>query len=172
MDRTALSWFNSFLKDWHQRVKWNDQLSDSDQINIGVFQGEGNSQLLFSLFINSIISYINNCTLRQFADDTCLSIVSKTDPTSINSAISKINNDLIGIEKFCDLFQLNINPKKSKAIIVSSKYRVNLISYKEMSPIKIQNETIEYVEYVKYLGNSFNRTFSASEHVDTFCKKI
>lgn len=72
----------------------------------GVFQGEGSAQLLFTLFINHISSYVHYCELRQFADDTSISIECNVNSTDIENAINKINKDLESIDEFCNLFQL------------------------------------------------------------------
>jgi hypothetical protein len=172
LDAIALKWYISFLNGWSQSVAWNGIGSDSKSIKVGVFQGEGNSQTLFSLFINHISSYIQNCTLRQFADDTCLTIECDMKAPEIESTIKLINDDLNNIAKFCDHFRLTINPAKSQVIVVSSKHSLNKIKYEELLEIKINNETIPYVDSVKYLGFYFDREFNHATHINALSKKV
>jgi hypothetical protein len=168
----TMKWFSSFLNGWSQSVNWNSQFSENEQINIGVFQGEGNSQLLFSLYINQLVTYIKHCILRQFADDTCISITCKVNENDIERAIQLINEDLQNVSKFSDAFKIKINPIKSSALIISSKYNRNKINYEKLSPIIINNEIIKYSENVKYLGYHIDREFSPTTHVNSIAKKI
>lgn len=65
-----LNWFESFLTGWQQRVKFDNKFSTPQTIRRGIIQGENNSQLLFSIFINNITKRINRCKMTQFAGDT------------------------------------------------------------------------------------------------------
>lgn len=172
LDTNALSWFKSFLQNWQQSVLWNDQLSVKATINTGVFQGEGSSQLLFSLFINQLISYVKNCSLRQFADDTCLLIESKIDKAEIEASVQKINDDMVNVLNFCQQYQLSVNPKKSEAIIISSRDNIKKIAYESISPIIYNNEIIEYSDTVRYLGYHMDREFSSTPQINIISKRI
>jgi ribulose bisphosphate carboxylase small subunit len=172
LDSTALKWFKSFLNGWSQHVIWDGQISSSEEINIGVFQGEGNSQTLFSLFINHLSTYIQRCTLKQFADDTCIMIESNVSEADIVNAIQAINSDLANVNDFSEKFRLKINPQKSKAIIVSSKNNKCKIKYEVLPHIQINQEIIEYVDIIKYLGFNFNRDFQHKTHINTITKKV
>lgn len=170
--KLTLKWFSSFLANWKQSVNWNNKKSESETIKVGVFQGEGSSQLLFTIFINHISEYVHNCSLRQFADDTSITIECEINSNSIENTIKLIDNDLKSISQFCKIFQLSVNSIKSKAIIISSKYNVNKINYKNISPIIINNETIAYTDTVKYLGFNINREFSSSTHISKISQKV
>lgn len=167
----TLDWYRSLLKDWHQHVKWNAELSSKKQIKLGVFQGEGNSQILFTIFINLIYLYIRKTKLRQFADDTCLSIRSCVDSNSLLRTISLINEDLESLASFCSTFKLEINPKKSEVIVISSKHNMSKVKYEELPKIQIDKSTIEYADKVKYLGYYIDREFSTSAHINEISKK-
>jgi hypothetical protein len=172
LNDTAMKWFASFLNGWTQSVHWNGEISTKKTINKGVFQGEGNSQLLFTIFINHISTYIKNSELRQFADDTIISLECNVNKLDIELCIAKINEDLANILRFCYEFGLSINSTKSQAIIISSKHNLKKIVYDELPPIKINNENISYVDSVKYLGFHFDREFSSIPHTNTISKKV
>lgn len=172
LDKISIKWFKSFLERWHQSVKWNDESSEYKPINVGVFQGEGCSQLLFSLFINNISKCIRNCNLRQFADDTAISIECNINNDSLVDSIWSINDDLQRIHEFCGLYQLTINPSKSKAIILSTKYNLNKIKYSDLPPITINNEFIAFADNVKYLGYQFDRAFLPRTHINAISKRF
>lgn len=171
LDSISMKWYKSLLNNWKQHVVWNGKKSEEEIIKVGVFQGEGNSQILFNIFINPICSYIKNMKLRQFADDTCLTLISDINHNSLATAIRKINDDLRSLENFCSTYKLNINPMKSSVIIVSSKNNIKKIDYQTISPIQFNNIDIQYVDVVKYLGLNINREFSNEKHINEISKK-
>lgn len=61
---------------------------------------------------------------------------------------------------------------KSKAILIAPKAKIKAANYANMPVITINNETIEYVECVKYLGFNFDREFSMQNHIDSISKKV
>lgn len=126
----TLKWFKSFLMGWKQIVKQGDSKSDPLIIKRGIIQGENNSQLLFSIFINNITKYIKKCKVIMFADDIQLYI--KSDVDKIDEAIEAINDELLNILEFCKHFGMNINPDKSKALIISSKSNVQRLNYDQI----------------------------------------
>lgn len=72
----TLDCYGDFLTGWRQVVKFNGELSESKVIRRGIIQGENNSQLLFSVFINNITKYIKNCRVLLYVDDVQLYIES------------------------------------------------------------------------------------------------
>lgn len=64
-----------------------------------------------------------------------------------------------------------LNPGKTQAILIGSKH--NLIKVKKLnSPkIRVNGTIIEFTTTAKYLGFTFNETFSSSNHVDEIIKK-
>lgn len=114
----TLEWYNSFLSNWQQIVKHNGKSSKQITITRGIIQGENNSQLLFTIFINQIIKYIKFCKIIMYADDVQLYL--ECDVDSIHSGISKVNEEMKNVMQFCQDFGVEINSKKSKAIIISS----------------------------------------------------
>lgn len=170
MDRLTIEWFESFLKGWNQVVQYDNETSEPLEIHTGIIQGENNSQLLFSLFIEQIKNYVKHTIMRQFADDTQL--FKKANIQEINKAIFEINIDLSSIQQFCLDVGLKLNPNKSKAIIVASKQNTKKIKYDELPEIKINNVKIEYCGKVSNLGFSFDRIFSMESHLSNVIKKV
>jgi len=83
----------SYLENRHQRVKFNNKLSEWDKINIGVPQGSILGLLFFLIYINDLPSVIpytvsnKNSSTVLFADDT---IVIISEPCLMNFEI-KLN---------------------------------------------------------------------------------
>lgn len=70
----SMQWFKSFLNGCQQTVKHEEKISRPQTIKRGIIQGENNSQLLFSVYINNITKYIKTCIIIMFADDIQLYI--------------------------------------------------------------------------------------------------
>jgi hypothetical protein len=105
-------------------------------------------------------------------DDTSISIECNVSSIDIENVINKINKDLESIDEICKLFQLTINSTKSKAIIISPKFNVARIIYKNLTSIEINIEKIAYVDILKYLGYHFNRELSLLEHIRKINQKV
>ena len=80
-------YFSSYLNNRTQFVTINNERSLNTLVTHGVPQGSVLGPLFFLLFINDLHKTITNGTLRHFADDTNLLIVSKS--------VKKINREVI-----------------------------------------------------------------------------
>ena len=63
----------SYLKNRKQQVQINNKFSSKNIVVPRVPQGSIDGPLLFNLFINDLIFFIQYCTLRSYADDNNLS---------------------------------------------------------------------------------------------------
>jgi hypothetical protein len=126
---TVLNWFSSYLTNRRQKVKYEDVVSDSLLVEHGVPQGTVLGPLLFNLYVNDIIKYVNHCNISLFADDTMLYKSGKDVYTIIN----QINDDLRNIHSYLCNNSLSININKSKYIIFQSRY-----SHTEFNNIQIE----------------------------------
>ena len=76
----TLRLFYDYLKRRKQRVKIGSIFSDWLNILLGVPQGSILGPLLFNIFINDIISFVEICNICNFADDNSLYNSGKTVP--------------------------------------------------------------------------------------------
>ena len=70
----TLEWSTSHLKERHQTVSFENNLSGPEVVNSGVSQGSILGLLLFILFMNDIPLEINEGALEMYADDNNVSI--------------------------------------------------------------------------------------------------
>ena len=87
LSEEALNLMKTILKYQKQKVQINNNFSSKRNVITGVPQGSIDSPLLFNLFINDLIFFIEQCTLSNYADDNNLSI-SGEDKELIKSMLS------------------------------------------------------------------------------------
>ena len=68
---------HSYLNNRKQQVQINNKFSSESTVIAGVPQGSIDGPLLFNLFINDLIFFIQCCTLSNYADDNNLSSIGK-----------------------------------------------------------------------------------------------
>lgn len=69
VSESLAEWFHSYLHGRQQRVRADDLFSDCYDVTAGVPQGGIHSPLLFSVFINSLVSVITFSAYHLYADD-------------------------------------------------------------------------------------------------------
>ena len=113
----TLKWFNSYLSDWSQIVKFNQQVSSELPLSIGVPQGSILGPILFLLYVNDLPSNFVYCNCEMYADDSTLNC---NDPF-FDVAAQKLQFDLNLAEKWLFDNQLAVNAKKSSVLVVSNR---------------------------------------------------
>ena len=150
-------------------VKWEDVISRSFKVPLGIKQGGINSPDFFSCYMNDIVHILRTkdigCRMYKlfvaiilFADDICLMAPTRS---ALQSLIDMCSS-------YCHKFCLTFNPKKSK-VMVFSRSRTNV---ENCSRITMNGIAIDYVTSVKYLGVTIcsrpSFAFDASNDLKTF----
>ena len=68
---------DSYLNNRKQQVQVNNKFSSESTVVAGVPQGSIDGPLLFNLFINDLVFFIQYCTLSNYADDNNLFSIGK-----------------------------------------------------------------------------------------------
>jgi hypothetical protein len=157
-------WFDSYLKNRKQQVKYNGVLSEPVDCNVGVPQGSVLGPLLFNIYINDIVKHIRNCDIRMFADDMILCRNGK----DYGRIVLDINEDLRYLNEWLVSNRLKINVDKTKYIIIRGAKK----NIQCTEQIKINNISIERVTQIKYLGVIIDECLNFKEHVSYICKKV
>ena len=159
---TAYKWFESYLCGRTQRTVFNDFISSSVGNNLGVPQGSVVGPLLFIMYINDMRRALRCCDINLFADDTVLFVAAK----DLNNAISHLNEDLRSLSRWLKYKQLRLNISKTNFLVIS-RNRVN-----ENVSVVIDNEAIDRVREIKYLGVIIDDKLKFNSHIDNVIKKI
>lgn len=161
----VIHWFESYLSNRKQKVKYKQTQSEDKENNYGVPQGTVLGPLLFIIYINDIVKTLKYGTCNLFADDMIL-YVNSDDADEIEY---KINMDLKEISKWLKQNSLKLNVNKTNFMLIRD-------SHKRISTnrcrISIEDEKIEEVEETKYLGVIIDENLSFNSHVQYVNRKI
>ena len=130
-------------------------------IELGLPQGSVLGPLLFNLFINDIVN-LPICNKILFADDTVLYVTAET----FEECLSKIERVICSLKTWLNENKLLINIDKSKLMLITIR------SCPELPPIYFDDNPIEWVHYIKYLGMFIDNKLTLNKQVDSICTKL
>ena len=106
MSASALACFKSYLSLRKQVVRIGSELSDPLPLTVGVAQGSILGPVLFTLYVNDLLSVRKKCEAMGYVDDTKLLLT--LSPSDISVANSDLNSDQIKTNQappyLCNLF--------------------------------------------------------------------
>ena len=115
---SAVKWFHSYLSD-RQCVKVNGCTSSLLPINQGIPKGTIVGPMLFLIFINNALLYVQNVSMNIYADDATLISSSRWDNISLMK--NNIKKDLENIQQWAIMNKMIINEKKTKSMLIRGK---------------------------------------------------
>lgn len=154
-----IQWFKSYLDQRTQRTSVNGKLSEITQTLLGVPQGSILGSVLFLLYINDVCKVLKHCKIVMFADDALIYIVGR----DVSALTQQLQEDLDSISIWFKANKLKTNVQKTKAMIFKTQCNIDL---------SIDNENIEQVDQIKYLGVIIDQNLKFDKHVDYIVKKI
>ena len=153
------SWFLSFLSDRVQFVRIGDVSSELLHTNAGAPQGTRAGPNAFKLMINDLkfklmyIKYVDDVTFASVSHDS--------NDSSLQEAAEHL-------AVWCHANGMRINTDKTKEMIVLFNKRVCL---DDVTPIVVNNSSIERVEDFKLLGVYFSADLTWNKHVKYITSK-
>ena len=114
--KNSLLIIESYLSNRWQRVKVNNSFSDWTELLLGVPQGSVLGPLLFNIYINDLMWFING-DVTNYADDTTPFDCSKT----INELKTKLESDSSNAINWFKNNYMKLNTDKCKVIIAGKK---------------------------------------------------
>lgn len=165
LDGVVYKWFNSYLKERYQVVRYGNHMSNKRAVESGVPQGSVLGPILFILYINDIVKVIKKCSIQMFADDTLIYFMAD----DIVEVYNTINMELQNISRWLNENNLKLNLEKTKYMIVNNRYNV---PNDDNFNISVDGYNIEKVSKYKYLGIIIDHNLSFNDHADYVLKKL
>ena len=160
----ALEWFRSYLTCRTQRVKVNNVLSKLNPITCGVPQGSTLGPLLFLLSINDLPNVLTNISSIIFADDTSLFFSGQ----QLHLMIPELNTQLSHLLTWLQTNRLSLNLAKTFSMLFTLSPNIYSIDL----PILINNQELERVRTMKFLGVIFDDKLTWFDHINHISNKI
>ena len=151
----------SYLKRRKQNVKIDDILSTFQSLISGVPQGSILGPILFNIFLNDLLTTLENSEIYNFADDNTISSISKEK----QALLTTIEKDS---KKAIDWFRRNnviVNPEKFQSMILQSS------GNSDVHTIEIDGNKIETTNSVDLLGIHIDNKLTFDDHIFTLCNK-
>lgn len=166
---TVYELIKNYLYERTQCVKINGTYSSTRTVLYGLPQGTVLAPVLFTLYLNNLLTLDLNCDMVSFADDTCFYFRAELGEnwTHLKERVS------IALKRIKDWFDQNLltlNTNKTKFVPFTS-YINNLPPYKVIQ-IENTNLTIEFSDNIKYLGIIIDSHLKWNLHVEYTIKKI
>ena len=135
-------------------------LSDIFQQDTGLVQGGVVSPLLFNLMINDIFDNIpNEFSYAIYADDCALWIQGRNATRIVQSMQTALDT----VTEWAQHWGFTFTPPKCQAVVFRRYMNKNEIQ--NLPLLRVNNETIAYVDSVKFLGVNLDSRLNMNTHV-------
>ena len=148
VSNAACNWFGSYLSQRNQIVNIANCISDPLPLSVGVPQGSILGPVLFTLYVNDLLSVPKHCQAMGYVDDTKIFLA--LPPSQISDAGIALNKDLSHIATWCCMNSLLINPDKTKLFVIGVPQLMRTLP--SIPLVKLLGKEIEPVTVTKDLG--------------------
>ena len=145
LSENTLKWFKNYLESRHQCTLANGKKSTAGNVPCGVPQGSIMGPLLFIIYVNSIITTIENAHVHMYADDLAVTVTGK-DVGRIKN-ILQVETEKIG--NWCSKNKLTVNTDKT---VVMWNYSTRNTPHLVGMDIDLLGKRLKRVNTFNYLG--------------------
>ena len=157
--KNSIQLIHSYLNNRWQRVKINNSFSSWTELLLGVPQGSVLGPLLFNIYLNDLMWFIEHGEVCNYADDT----TPHACDNSLNSLKSKLEKDSLNAIEWFKNNYMKLNTDKCKLLVAGQK--------DHPVSIKVGDSVIEEENTVELLGVQIDNELNFSEHLNAKIRK-
>ena len=158
-DSSAITLIANCLSNRYQRVKIGSTFSSYLEILRGVPQGSILGPILFNLFINDLMFFIQETEVCNFADDTTIYSCS----SNYEEATQKLSADTHLVLNWFRINSMVANPSKFQIMFLGSNIDNNEITF------MVEDKKVRSKTEVKLLGITIDDKLSFNKHISNLC---
>ena len=158
-DESAIALIANYLSNRYQRVKIGSTFSSYLEILRGVPQGSILGPLLFNLFINDLMFFIQETEVCNFADDTTIYSCSP----NYEEATQKLSNDTHLVLNWFRINSMAANPGKFQIMFLGLNIDNNKITF------MVEDKRVQSKNEVKLLGITIDDKLLFTKHIANLC---
>ena len=158
-DSSAITLIANYLSNRYQRVKIGSTFSSYLEILRGVPQGSILGPILFNLFINGLMFFIQETEVCNFADDTTIYSCS----SNYEEATQKLSADTHLVLNWFRINSMVANPRKFQIMFLGSNIDNNEITF------MVEDKKVRSKTEVKLLGITIDDKLSFNKHISNLC---
>ena len=156
----ALTLVNDYLTNGQQKVKVNGSLTSWKDLTRGVPQGSILGPLLFNIYINDLLLFIQNSDICNDTDDTIIYPCDK----SLENITHKLENDCnLALEWFANN-SMELNTDKCHLLVIGQRCD-------DPVAVKIGSAEVVNCSEERLLGVHIDNKLSFDHHVSKLCQK-
>ena len=137
---------------------------------VSVPQGSILDPILFLIFINNLLSTLQDTIAVIYADDTTISYSTdyKVAPQAVSDSLqSNLNN----LQKWSDNNKMILNEQKTKVMLGTGKWLDKKLEQLQLQ-LKLNASELEQVNPQKLLGVTIDSKLSFDDHIDNLCSSV
>ena len=158
-DSSAITLIANYLSNRYQRVKIGSAFSSYLEILRGVPQASILGPILFNLFINDLMFFIQETEVCNFADDTTIYSCS----SNYEEATQKLSADTHLVLNWFRINSMVANPSKFQIMFLGSNIDNNEITF------MVEDKKVRSKTEVKLLGITIDDKLSFNKHISNLC---
>ena len=158
--KKSLRFLYSYLTSRRHRVCIGSSISEWLEVLLGVHQGYILGPILFNIFINDLLFFIEKCDICNFADDNTLYACDET----FDKVLSRLKFDLETVTEWFKLNSMIANPEKFQIIFLGNKNN-------DSFTLNINDCVVRNSASVKLLGILIDDNLSFIPHITNMCNK-
>ncbi len=161
-------WFKNCIENRVQSVRLNNTISNKLNIAYRVKQGSIPGPVLFSIYVNDLCESIDQCSLKQYADNTQFLHTDTID--NFEALISRTVETLRKVKQYFIRNGLMLNSKKTQCIIVGNGQLLSQVPINTI--INCDGDIIYPSTHVKNLGVYIDKHLLFDVHINALTNKV